>query len=183
MVKNKVLGKDVIKVEHVVGVEGEEQTGINLHQEKEGADKGGRKIAKSKKKEDESSESSSNEDEDEIVDDSEEKTKEKYYIELRKLKIDQNEMINIYNILLGHKFVCVAFGMLYHPFAEVSLLTFTQTISIVAYFILRVCGCRYNWIECLKGLVYLFNIVILSLAIYGMTTRVPKVDETSCFSV
>ena len=111
------------------------------------------------------------------------KTKEKYYIELRKLKIEHNEMINIYNILLGHKFVCVAFGMLYYPFAEVTLLTFTQTISVLTYFVLRVCGCKYNWITCFKGLVYLLNVIILSLVVYGMTTRVPRVDEVSCFSI
>ena len=34
MVKNKVLGKDVIKVETIVCVEGEEQSGVNLHQDK-----------------------------------------------------------------------------------------------------------------------------------------------------
>ena len=92
-------------------------------------------------------------------------------------------MINIYNILLGHKFVCVAFGMHYYPFAEVTLLTLTQTISVVTYFILRVCGCKYNWISIFKGLVYILNVIILSLAVYGMTTRVPRVDEVSCFTI
>ena len=50
IVKNKVLGKDVIKVEEIVYVESEQQTGINFYEEKASEKKDTGKVAKMKKK-------------------------------------------------------------------------------------------------------------------------------------
>ena len=92
-------------------------------------------------------------------------------------------MTNIVAILLGHRWICIAFGMLYFPFLEVTGLAFGQKIAIIVYFLLRLCGFRLKWTEALKGIVYCFNIFILSLAIYGMTKRVPIKGTEQCFDL
>ena len=50
IVKNKVLGKDVIKVEEIAYIESEQQTGINFYEEKASTKKDMGKVAKTKNK-------------------------------------------------------------------------------------------------------------------------------------
>ena len=103
-------------------------------------------------------------------------------INLRQLKVTEIELIDIYTTLLGHRFISLSFAMMYYPFAYVTLFGLTQSLLLVAYFLMRLCGSKGKLPLCASGGIYLLNLLILCFGLYGMVTAVPDASG-SCLDL
>lgn len=73
--------------------------------------------------------------------------------------------------------------MMYYPFALVSLVSLIQTLLKTMSLILRICGFQGKMITILQGIAFFLNLIILGFAIYGLETRIPKSDGSSCYDL
>jgi len=84
---------------------------------------------------------------------------------------------------LAHQYICIAMAIMYFPFGLASLIALMQFLLLSLYYFERMCCGESRMSSIVKAMLRVLNVVLLWLAIYGLSTSIPKRSHNSCFDL
>ena len=91
-------------------------------------------------------------------------------------------MRNIICIELGHQFICIAIAIMYYPFAYTAIICVAQMLLFITHYLFRIFSENLLTKVTKVGL-FLLNIGLMSLSIYGLCSNIPQLKLNSCFDL